>query len=809
MCIERKYVRYMSNRGSVKQLGPIIITLHMLFLYQAKIMPMIRDCLLSYSYHKINKLFEYFNYLDNKIRDISHSLVKRAMFWEGVMKKSKNVKSIVSVVLTASLILSLGAIGVQADVRTESISGNVYIFDEKNPYDIEGEGVTRPAISSSNVLGKLSISGEMNKTSPQKGFDAFIVDSGNVSISYSFDEKKLDADESDWHIVSDGGKEINNIPLKSKIESGAIIVETSLDGEKWTGPDVEKTNVFTKDSSLNDDSFYTTKDIQLVNGCYYRITVVHREERKIGDKTLAGVDVGDDIEVRKYAEIYQFYAAYVPEKNPVSPSDTPMKKLGDVVNTGHDTGFSGNDALDKNDPHYGWTLGEFFVNGYTRDTKDANGDFIFLKNVGDKVTLWFNLKQDINKLNNDANLSISDDTKAYDKYFQIPETSFKHGALIIQFTDHNNQKHDPIIYTDFLEANTRTGADTRVQLFEEGDYEVHLDYEIAKKNGPVYTYTDYSISFKFKIRNGNCMVFPFDLAKGNELSDGAITSNGFKLDMAKSRYLDIDVKYSALKENADGTYTADVRFNRPAQDGDEYSKEGIYEFAVKNLYTGETTTKTIYVGSGGVLKALSSTGMTLDELNAKIREGATISEDGSIVIELPDETVATSATVETEETVETSATVATTTSEQTISPEVSEERAANETSETEAVIIDDVQPSEKEKGNGVVVVLIIIVVLVAVGAGGYFYSAKMRKPKSNSHDDTISEGDLPAEEIPAVETPIDVDNRVETEESSAVNESPEAEEAPMAEETTKVEVPAEMNETVKDAEDINEGGDKL
>ena len=49
------------------------------------------------------------------------------------------------------------------------------------------------------------------------------------------------------------------------------------------------------------------------------------------------------------------------------------------------------------------------------------GGFIFLKNVGDKVTLWFNLKQDITKLNNDANLSICDDTKAYDKYFQIRE----------------------------------------------------------------------------------------------------------------------------------------------------------------------------------------------------------------------------------------------------------------------------------------------------------------------------------------------------------------------------------------------------
>ena len=60
----------------------------------------------------------------------------------------------------------------------------------------------------------------------------------------------------------------------------------------------------------------------------------------------------------------------------------------------------------------------------------------------------------------------------------MPKTNFKHGTLIIRFTDFQGNKSDPIIYTDFLAANARTGADTRVQFFEEGDYEVALDYEI-------------------------------------------------------------------------------------------------------------------------------------------------------------------------------------------------------------------------------------------------------------------------------------------------------------------------------------------
>lgn len=116
----------------------------------------------------------------------------------------------------------------------------------------------------------------------------------------------------------------------------------------------------------------------------------------------------------------------------------------------------------------------------------------------------------------------------------------KDGTLIIRYTDYEGVKHDPIIYTDYLAANARTGANTKVELFEEGDYEVALDYEIVDTSG-FNSYTNYRIFFTFSIRNGNCMVYPFDINSGAELSDSAMTENGFKLDMAKSRYLTIDV----------------------------------------------------------------------------------------------------------------------------------------------------------------------------------------------------------------------------------------------------------------------------
>ena len=111
------------------------------------------------------------------------------------------------------------------------------------------------------------------------------------------------------------------------------------------------------------------------------------------------------------------------------------------------------------------------------------------------------------------------------------------------------------------------------------------------------------------------MVYPFDTVTGAEMSDRAITSNGFKLNMAKSKYLTIDVTRTVLNVGADGQLTEDVRFNLPAKDNDAYIDDGIYTFTVKNLYTGETTTKTIYVGTDKYLLALSKNLLTVDALN--------------------------------------------------------------------------------------------------------------------------------------------------------------------------------------------------
>ncbi len=305
--------------------------------------------------------------------------------------------------------------------------------------------------------------------------------------------------------------------------------------------------------------------------------------------------------------------------------------LGEAVNAGQDTGYSQSDEITVDDPHFGWTLGNFVVGGFTRVITDDLENPVFLKNEGDEVSLWFRLCQNIDCLNGKESLGISEDTNGYDQYFGVPRTNFGRGTLIIRYTDYQNQKSDPVIYTDFL-SGIEAGACTAIDLFEEGDYEVTLDYETDnstfKLGSKIFpSFCNYKIYFKFSVRNGNCMAFPFDIVTGSELTNGSVTENGFYLDLAMSRYLDITVKKEVLNDTADGL-VENTRYNRPAQDGDEYTGEGIYTITTYNKYTGEETVKKIYVGTNEILHAAGVTGMSVQEIKNAVAQGAEIDADG-------------------------------------------------------------------------------------------------------------------------------------------------------------------------------------
>ncbi|MDE6580579.1 MAG: hypothetical protein K2K41_08620, partial [Ruminiclostridium sp.] len=283
------------------------------------------------------------------------------------------------------------------------------------------------------------------------------------------------------------------------------------------------------------------------------------------------------------------------------------------------------------------------------------------------------------------------------------------GMLIIRKTNYQNVKEEPILFNDYLVAKASESADTEVYLFEEGDYEVALDYELKNASSLFPSYHNYRIFFKFSVRNSNCMIFPFDSVTKAELINSSITPNGFYLDLAKSRYLDINVKKAVLVPNGDD-YTEDIRFNKSAKDGDQYTDEGVYYITVNNKYTGEQTSKTIYVGTDPVLQAHYTTNLPIAEIKSLLSQGAVINEKGEI--SLPQ------------------------TGEEITEPMVTSSETALNT--TNLTVSDNQQSDDKstENNNAIVLIIAIAAAIIILAVIMIVVTTRKRKSTNTSKSNT-------------------------------------------------------------------------
>ena len=75
----------------------------------------------------------------------------------------------------------------------------------------------------------------------------------------------------------------------------------------------------------------------------------------------------------------------------------------------------------------------------------------------------------------------------------------------------------------------------------------------------------------------------------------------------------------------------DTRENKPAKDGTEYTDKGVYTITVEDPSTNQITTKKIYVGTEDRYKAYVTTGLSLDEIDAQLSNGAVVAEDGNLI----------------------------------------------------------------------------------------------------------------------------------------------------------------------------------
>ena len=540
----------------------------------------------------------------------------------------------ISAVLATLLIVGSTLINIPFTVSADNaqfmVTGKTYSFGEDEAYPFSTSSQT-----SSVTTGNLMISGKNASQTSKDGITAFSVEKSytadsdyNLSFTYNLNSAYLNTGENNWHLIKDGSKKIDTITLGEKIETGAVIVQTSKDGKLWFTTEV------CTDAFMNVSTYtYRTTDVQLVNGCYYRVIVAYELCKKVDSSKFLVWDI-DKFEKKKQVEVYELFASEKTAQK--SNFHGERYELGKTSRTAKFDGYFGTqEMIQGKDPHYGWKLGQFYLGGYT-EVKNDGDNIVVLKNVGDQVVLWFDLFYNLDRLNNNPALSIKADPSGHDQAFQTPTQDFGKGALIIQKTDYNNHVNEPVVYKNYLEAVATVGAKTKVDLFEEGDYEVALDYAVSNDKMMVLGKSifpgesHYRINFKFSVRNANSMFYPRDVATQSELSNGDITPNGFFLDLANSKYLRLSIIREVLKDGATGL-TEDTRLNTVAKNGDRYTKDGVYTITVTNQYTGKSTSKKIYVGDNNILKAYMVTGLSISEIQDRIAAGATIASDGSII----------------------------------------------------------------------------------------------------------------------------------------------------------------------------------
>lgn len=645
------------------------------------------------------------------------------------MNKSEGLSGrIFGITVCAAVLLSahIGCFTADAAEKTETIAGSVYEFDEKNEYTVDS---AEPSGASGEytTLGNLSVKGNFRKVSDKDGVSAYeIADEETFTLSFEYSGDLRNAPKTEWHLTEDGKKTVNGRKLEDDIKMGAVIFQTSLDNVKWT--DCLTVSDVSSSISLSEDN--RVNSVQLQNGCYYRVIAAYKLEKDSESKKWGFLPQS---EKKKRAEVYEFYASYKNTSRAVTGEkfyfQAGAKDAAYTVRTKNMT-FTGNETIDKKDPHYGWNLGSFCLSGYTDkgDKKD-----VYLKKVGNQVRLSFRLNHDITQLNGDSDLQIASLKNGSDEAFRIPAHNMGRGELIIRHTDSENQTKE-VKYSNFLEALASPGADTTVQLFEEGDYEVHLNYAINEK-GPSKT-RYYQTSFQFKIRNANTMVYIFDSATGAELGNGSVTENGFRIDSAKSSYPKLQVRKEVLNDTRSGLIE-DTRFNGAASDGETFTDEGIYTVKAFNRYDDklEPSVKTIYVGSDNLLKAYTKHLQTEDkytvaQLKEMVESGYTIDRNGNIS---PPETTTT--TTETTTTTLTETTT-TDTTEQTTST------FRDTTSSTEVTTLRETTTAESAEenssGNSSLVWIIVIICVIAVAgvaAGLYVW-----KNQQNGNDKKGSDG---------------------------------------------------------------------
>ena len=214
------------------------------------------------------------------------------------------IKRTVAIILATILVFSTFSLTAFAAPAKTEVPGQVYEFGKDSHYEFSD---SKDSISSENAdtYGTFSISGEVSDVTTKNGVPAYKVTEGNLKFFYNYGDTLLNADEDSWHLIEDKSKRLDDLKLNESILKGVIILQTSTDRLNWVDV-VNMTDAFNK-APIRTESIYETKDVQLINGCYYRLVVAYELRIRTEDRNILFINT-DKFDYKKCAEVYEFYA---------------------------------------------------------------------------------------------------------------------------------------------------------------------------------------------------------------------------------------------------------------------------------------------------------------------------------------------------------------------------------------------------------------------------------------------------------------------------------------------------------------------
>lgn len=260
-----------------------------------------------------------------------------------LVQRTKRMAGLFVAVLTILCSLQMT---VFAESGKTEVAGKVYEFEKSSHYEFHDGGKPKET-GNGNTYGIFCISGNITSVSEKNDVPSYEVSDGNLKFYYNHGDTMLNADIDEWHLVNDKSKKVADMKLSSDIMKGAVIVQTSKDRKNWV--DVETIYNAFSDTPIRTSSIYTTTDVQLINGCYYRVLVIYELSTRIEDSNFLFINT-DKYDFKKCAEVYEFYAyTNSGETNVVDPNQT--YSLGTKVRAKNFDGYFGEELIDKNDVH--------------------------------------------------------------------------------------------------------------------------------------------------------------------------------------------------------------------------------------------------------------------------------------------------------------------------------------------------------------------------------------------------------------------------------------------------------------------------